>query len=371
MDNDLTTQNPVTIAPIDVSDDFKRRAQENITIALETLSYKNEREYKATYTMWQEYNLFNGNSSLNFDLVLVKNFLTDNNWSFNTRKTRLAHLRKYSELLALSDKNNEYNFAYNFSRFKLLKPKTLGGSKNVATKHILSPREVFAIFDSVVGDSNKNTRNRALLGLLVIAGLRASEVVNLKWKHIDYKPKTLFVFEGKGEKSANVPMLGSLPYFLKQWQIQQAKHGQYEYVCSEVFRSDKIATDKLCTTRIINSLCKKVTKETGITIKPHDLRRTAITSLLDGGASVPQTRDFARHESGETTLIYAAKNDAVALRHTLHNKMEYADVYGDVQPSDNTRSFECDCGHIFVSIDGELCPKCLSENISHQTNMFD
>lgn len=345
--------------------------EENIRIGLSSLSDKNLREYHATFSLWTEFAISKGVATYNFQLPLIQEFLTDNNWSFNTRKVRLAHIRKYAEIIALSDSENNFGWAHNFGRMALLKPKGLGGKKNVIKGRSLSRREVYKVFDTWSSDSIKDTRNSAILGLMLLSGLRASEVVAIQWEHIDYSENTIYVLDGKGGKSSHIPMLGDLKHILLMWQGVQSESGNYSYVCSQIFRSGKLAPDKKCTTRIISTIVSATCDLTGFLFNPHDTRRTAITALLNRGASVAETRDFARHKSGETTLIYAQKSSAKKLGSTLDGKLGYEDVLGARKHTLTGREWECGEGHGFNADEPTECPICGNTNLSHQISMFD
>lgn len=309
----------------------------NIRISLGALSAKNRKEYQKTFEFWTTFCVSQNHDKHDFELGMVEKFLTDNSWSFNTRKTRLAHLRKYAEILAASDSDNALGFGFNFGRLGLLKPKALGGKKVVNDGKALTRRQVYKLFDAWHGNKNKNIRNRAILGLMILSGLRSSEVVSLKWTDIDYDNYRIFIRDGKGEKSEYVPILGDLAYLLQEWHIAQGANGFYEYICSQIYRSDKISDDKKCTTRIVSTIISDTTMLVDFTFKPHDTRRTAITLMLDDGASVADTQHFARHSSGETTLIYAKKSTVTSLSHKLNDVIKFGDVMGSKNHTKNGR----------------------------------
>ncbi len=344
---------------------------DNLEIALAALSQKNRKEYERTFEAWTSYCTWTGFDKYDFELMKVKEYLTNNDWSFNTRKVRLAHLRKYAEILAMADRHNQYGYAFNFGRLALLKPKTLGGNKEVIPMRSLTHKQVYKVFDSLIGDNNQKTRNRAVLGLLFLAGLRSSEVVSLKWEHVVISERLLYIFEGKGDKSVHIPMLGDLPQILSEWQVKQSESGIYDYVCCSIFRSDKLGDNKKVASRMISTIIQNVSRDTGIDFRPHDTRRTAITALLDAGASVPETRDFARHSSGETTLRYAQKSTAKALGTSLKNKLKYGDVLGEMEAGKQARIWECSNHHKFLAINPICCENCNSTELSYQISLFD
>lgn len=350
---------------------FQKTLTENIEVALGGLSPKNRKEYEATLRMWSDFAHEQGLDQLNFDLICVKSFLTENAWSHNTRKVRLAHLRKFAELLALADDDNRYGYQSSFGRLALLKPKALGGKKVVHKSKELRHKEIYRVFDSYAGDSNKEKRNRAILGLMFLAGLRASEIVALKWENVDFDNRTLFIFEGKGEKSAHIPMLGDLYRILHEWLCCSDDNQATTYVICWITRGDNLRGVKKLSTKIINNLTKEIAEKTGISFRPHDARRTIIGELIRQGASIAEARDFARHSSGETTLRYAKKHDASKLGSRLYQKLKYGDVLGDMKADEQARYWECGNKHKFHAINPIECPKCYDTNLSFQTSLFD
>lgn len=368
IDSDIIPTNP---NPLNLPNSFLSDFQENIFLGLSSLNDKNEEEYKSTYRMWSGFSWSIHNNPANLDPIHVFDYLTDNSWSFSTRSVRLAHLRKYAEIIALTDNDNEHGYASNWERLKLIKPKALGGEKNVLEKTILSRRQIYTVFDAWQGESNKNTRNRAILGLMLLAGLRSSEIISLRWKDIDFKKGTIFISEGKGGKSAHIPTLADLPKLLSEWNTVQNATDNYDFVCVHIFRSDKIANNSPVSTYTISKLCKDTQFLTGIKFNPHDARRTAITELLSNGATLPETRDFARHASGQTTMLYAAPSDATTLGKSLADKLSYGDVLGATGHSEKGRYWECGFNHSFFAHEPEKCPICGNVELTHQISMFD
>lgn len=351
--------------------EFAELFQDNIFLGLSSLSEKNKEEYLATYRTWSTFSWTNDNNPANLEPMFVREFLVSNSWSANTRTVRLAHLRKYAEILALTDSENKHGYADNWKRLKLIKPKSLGGEKNVLTKTTLTRRQIYTVFDAWQGDTNKNARNRSILGLMLLAGLRSSEIISMRWKDISFDDESIFILNGKGGKSAHIPMLGDLPKLLSHWKAKQNSKNVYDFVCVQIFRSDKIAENSPVSVYTISKLCKDTQERTGIAFNPHDARRTAITELLSNGATLPQTRDFARHASGQTTMLYAEQSDAIELGKSLHGKLKYGDVLGATGHTDKGRSWECSMGHEFVAIEPEKCPTCGITELSHQISMFD
>ncbi len=361
----------ITKDDVDLSDADFRRFGENTLTAMRSLSDKNSYEYMRTLRYWQDFCKPLNIHALDFDLPSVEKFLTENTWSHNTRRTRLAHLKKFSSILAASDTNTDSLYKLNHIRLGFIKSKNLGGEKQVLKTRSLTHRDIFALFAATDDISNTGTRDKAILGLMILGGLRACEIVSLKWEHIEWKTDKLFIHEGKGEKSEFVPMLGDLPILLARWSRLQSDGFSYQYVVSSIDRHDNISKDKLCTTRVISSLCSKLSKITNIEFKPHDTRRTAITLLLRDGADISNVKAFARHKNEATTLHYAKPLAAEKLGRKLNDVIKFGNVL-PVENSDlDARYFECGFGHSFRAQNPTECPKCGSVDLSHQITMFD
>jgi len=64
---------------------------------------------------------------------------------------------------------------------------------------VLSQEEVQRMFDVC-----SNTKHKVILGILYACGLRVSELINLKWSHIDRSRMVINVIKGKGNKDRQV-----------------------------------------------------------------------------------------------------------------------------------------------------------------------
>ncbi len=88
---------------------------------------------------------------------------------------------------------------------------------------ILSVAEVCAIINACT-----NIRDRTLLMLMYDAGLRASEVVNLKSSHIDSQRMFIKIEQGKGHKDRYVILSKVMLKHLRlYWQTYRPKHWMF------------------------------------------------------------------------------------------------------------------------------------------------
>jgi len=157
---------------------------------------------------------------------------------------------------------------------------------------VLSPEEVISIFDAT-----ENLKHKTILMTIYSAGLRVSEVCNLKITDIDSKNMQILIREGKGKKDrysllSNV----NLEILREYWK----KYHPTEYLFSGRGRTDSI------TPRSVQRMMEKSIKKTIITKKAtiHTLRHSFATHLLDNGTDICYIQRLLGHTRITTTTIY-------------------------------------------------------------------
>ena len=145
-------------------------------------------------------------------------------------------------------------------------------------------------------------RERVILEVLYGAGIRVSELVNIKIKDIDFNNKTILIF-GKGSKERIVsfgePALDSINMFIKDGRniLLNGISSEYLIVGKE---KESLTTRRI--EQIINSLINKTSIKMNIT--PHLFRHTFATHLLDQGCDLLAVQELLGHESLSSTEIY-------------------------------------------------------------------
>ncbi len=159
------------------------------------------------------------------------------------------------------------------------------------------------IFDHISG---LNLRDRLVIEFLYCCGLRASEVVHLKWKDINLQRSLIQVKEGKGKKDRVIPLLNTT--------IELIKKFQKEKISSE-FVFNGIKNNHL-TTRTIQNIVKKVSRLTDVQfeVSPHTLRHSYATHLLSNGANLRVIQDLLGHQSLSTTQKYTHLDQKILIQ---------------------------------------------------------
>jgi site-specific recombinase XerD len=141
-----------------------------------------------------------------------------------------------------------------------------------------------------------NIKQRALLMASYSAGLRVSELVNLRIQDIDSKRMMLYVRCGKGKKDRMVPLSVKLLETLRAY-YRQYRPKEF------LFEGEKGGA---YSTRAAQMVLAEAKKKAGIRKKGsiHMLRHSYATHLLESGTDIRYIQSFLGHLSLQTTMIY-------------------------------------------------------------------
>ena len=156
-------------------------------------------------------------------------------------------------------------------------------------------------------------RNYGILLLLARLGLRAGEVVALKLDDIDWSSAQITI-RGKGGRSAQLP----LPPDAGEVLATYLRDDRPPCATRRIFVRHRAPLAGFANSSTVSSLVRRALKHAGIQSAhtgAHVLRHSLATSLLRQGGSLDEIGELLRHQSPNTTAIYA-KVDLAAL-HTL------------------------------------------------------
>lgn len=159
---------------------------------------------------------------------------------------------------------------------------------------VFSQDEIAAIINSV-----NNKKHKVMLMLAYSAGLRISEVVNIRTYQIDSKRMTIFVSQAKGKKDRIVTLSPVLLVMLREYAMQY-KPDRKGYL----FEGSQPGSPY--STRSLQEVLQSAKRKAGI-IKPgsiHSLRHSFATHLIEKGTDVTMIQKLLGHNDLKTTLIY-------------------------------------------------------------------
>ncbi len=171
-----------------------------------------------------------------------------------------------------------------------------------ALPQVLTYEEVDKLLD--INITNAYTaRTKAMLELIYATGIRVTELITLKFNHVDLFNDIIKV-EGKGSKERIVPINQSakkyLEIYLNEYRSSLIKKGKN---CDYLFLNNRGLG---ITRQGFYKLIKKQASEVGITkdISPHTLRHSFATHLLFNGADLRVIQELLGHSDITTTQMY-------------------------------------------------------------------
>ncbi len=167
---------------------------------------------------------------------------------------------------------------------------------------VLSQGEIEAMINAALGKTPQNIRDHAIMELFYASGMRVSELVGLKMENVNFEVGYVRCL-GKGKKERVIP-------------IGQRSRDAIKKYCDSVrpkFLKGRQSPDlflsrlgRKITRQAIWQMIKKYAKKAHIqkTIKPHTLRHTFATHLLQHGADLRSVQEMLGHADISTTQIY-------------------------------------------------------------------
>jgi integrase/recombinase XerD len=170
----------------------------------------------------------------------------------------------------------------------------------------LTNQEVEELLDVASKDeSDLGVRNKTMVYLLYVSGMRISELTSLTCSNIhenDY-----ITVEGKGNKQRIIPMTTMMFDLLHDYLATAHKkftqlHGETDYLFPTVYGGTIKSISRQACWIILRDLCKKTSIDRPIS--PHQLRHSLATHLLRNGADLRSLQLLLGHETISTVEIY-------------------------------------------------------------------
>lgn len=141
-------------------------------------------------------------------------------------------------------------------------------------------------------------RDKCFFLLAFLTGARRTELINLRWKDINFGNMTVLIKKGKGRKSRVVPLLPPLPTYLKALQTENKKDIN-DYILYNTVYNQIHETEADALFRKYIKHCKLQNK--GYTL--HKCRHTYATNLAKT-LGIEEIAELLGHEDINTSRIY-------------------------------------------------------------------
>lgn len=164
--------------------------------------------------------------------------------------------------------------------------------KDKRLPEVLSQEEVMSIFESL-----DNIKHRTMLMLIYSAGLRRSEMLNLRIGDVDFNRSVVFIRSAKGHKDRQSVLAQNLVPMLQQY-MKEYNPGFWLF---EGQKGERYGASSL------QQVFKQAARKAGVKkiVRLHMLRHSFATHLLESGTSTRYIQVLLGHESPKTTEIYA------------------------------------------------------------------
>lgn len=166
-----------------------------------------------------------------------------------------------------------------------------------------------------------NLKHQCIIGLIYSAGLRRSELINLRIRDIDFDRHQVYIRGAKGRKDRVSLLSKRMSSALNQY-ISVYKPNYW------LFESPK---RKAYSASSVGVVVKRAAQKAGIakTITPHVLRHSFATHLLDKGTDIRYIQRLLGHESLNTTAVYTqvSRRDLQNIRSPLDAIIEDKNLF--------------------------------------------
>ena len=150
-------------------------------------------------------------------------------------------------------------------------------------------------------DSASNLFHRAMLMTLYSTGMRRAELCHLQVADIDSVRMLIHIRHGERNRDRDVPLSPKLLETLREyWRWMHPKTYLFPGT-KDGWRADQPITPK-----VLWQACREAAQTAGITkdVRPHLLRHSFATHLLENGADLPTVQLLLGHSDLKATSIY-------------------------------------------------------------------
>jgi site-specific recombinase XerD len=169
---------------------------------------------------------------------------------------------------------------------------------------VLSPAEVAALFQSTL-----NLKHRAILVTIYAAGLRVSELINLRLADLDSQRQIISIRQGKGHKDRQVMLSPKL------LEVLRAYWKKYRPM---IWLFPRQRPERPITQITVWRICQQARAAAQLAkpVSPHTLRHCFATHLLEEATDLRRIQILMGHRNLKTTARYLHVS-SLAVRSTV------------------------------------------------------
>ena len=227
------------------------------------------------------------------------NFLNQfHNYSKFTIKDYLSMLKVFLEFL--------YSNNYLKEPYYLTLPKC-NVPKQSKIPSVWDPKDIEKLLSSIDRDTPIGKRDYAILLLIIKLGLRKVDVINLKFKNVNWNNKTINVIQHKTKIPISLPLLDDVGWAL----IDYIKNGRPKSELDNIFLTHTKNNNSFSQNHgNFYAIITKYMKKSNISISKekkngvHSLRHTLASEMLKQSTPIETISSVLGHVNSNTTSVY-------------------------------------------------------------------
>ena len=168
--------------------------------------------------------------------------------------------------------------------------------------------------EQILNIINTNTKSGkciySILTILAYLGLRAGDIINLKFEHIDFNNDEIKFYQTKTQQLLTLPLIDEVKYPL----LDYIKNGRPQ--CDEkeyIFVTLYAPFTRFKATSSIFRMVEGAMKKAGINYEskhhgPHSIRHSLATNMINNNVPISAISQVLGHNNIRTTEIYITKD---------------------------------------------------------------
>jgi len=216
--------------------------------------------------------------------------LSNNNLSNISINRKIASIRAFYRFM-IKIQEIQYNPLIKHRSLKFPKKKQIP----------FSEKELNNILEVEFSEDFDGIRNKLIIEMFYVTGIRRSELINLRQKDIDFSTKTIKVI-GKRNKERILPLLENVLELAKKYLNERSKLNNITDKDYFFLTKKGVKIYDLLVYRTVKKYLGYVSSKSKKS--PHVLRHSFATHLLDNGADLKSVKELLGHSSLSSTQIY-------------------------------------------------------------------
>ena len=180
--------------------------------------------------------------------------------------------------------------------------------KRLPSGRSLSKQDIKKIYRACEKDKTiAGKRDQAIITTMLASGIRRSEVVNITLDDYNTRNGQLNIQAGKGNKQRTAYINTESRQIIRKWlNVRGTEAGA---LFNPITKSSTIQYRKISSQSIYGIIRQRAEQAKIEPCRPHDLRRTFVTHLLEAGIDINTARQLAGHSDIQTTARYDLRDE--------------------------------------------------------------